>query len=60
MEDKKYEALLARLGRAEKNAQIARDWVEIANLHGRYNHLCLGGAVLALLTVRRTQIQLKG
>jgi hypothetical protein len=42
MEDKKYQALLARLEKAEKNAQIARDWVEISNLHGRYNHLCLG------------------
>lgn len=42
MEDKKYEELLARLEKAEKNAQIARDWVEISNLHGRYNHLCLG------------------
>ena len=34
--------LLARLEAAEKNAQIARDWVEISNLHGRYNHLVLG------------------
>jgi hypothetical protein len=42
MEDKKYKELLERLEKAEKNAQIARDWVEIANLHGRYNHLCLG------------------
>ena len=42
MEDKKYQELLDRLEKAEKNAQIARDWVEISNLHGRYNHLCLG------------------
>jgi len=31
-----------RLAKTERNAQIARDWVEISNLHGRYNHLCLG------------------
>ena len=37
-----YKELLKRLEIAEKNAQIARDWVEISNLHGRYNHLCLG------------------
>jgi hypothetical protein len=28
--------------KTERNAQIARDYVEISNLHGRYNHLCLG------------------
>ena len=42
MEDKIYNELRERLEKAEKNAQVARDWVEIANLHGRYNHLCLG------------------
>ena len=31
-----------RLAKTERNAQIARDWVEISNLHGRYNHLVLG------------------
>jgi len=35
MEDKQYKELLERLEKAEKNAQIARDWVEISNLHGR-------------------------
>jgi hypothetical protein len=37
-----YEELLKRLEKVERNAQIARDWTEISNLHGRYNHLCLG------------------
>lgn len=37
-----YAELLARLEKTERNAQIARDWVEISNLHGRYNHLILG------------------
>jgi hypothetical protein len=37
-----YEELLQRLDKVERNAQIARDYVEISNLHGRYNHLCLG------------------
>ena len=37
-----YEELLKRLKKTERNAQIARDYVEISNLHGRYNHLCLG------------------
>jgi hypothetical protein len=37
-----YQELLTRLEAAEKNAQFARDWVEISNLHGRYNHLALG------------------
>lgn len=40
--EQQYKDLLKRLETAEKNAQISRDWVEIANLHGRYNHLCLG------------------
>lgn len=40
--EEQYQQLLNRLEAAEKNAQIARDWVEISNLHGRYNHLCLG------------------
>ena len=42
MADPTYEELLKRLEKTERNAQIARDWVEISNLHGRYNHLCLG------------------
>src|SRR3990172_4424389 len=37
-----YEELLERLEKTERNAQISRDYVEISNLHGRYNHLCLG------------------
>ena len=37
-----YEELLKRLEKIELNAQISRDYVEISNLHGRYNHLCLG------------------
>lgn len=41
-ESAEYNQLLKRLEKTERNAQIARDWVEIANLHGRYNHLCLG------------------
>ena len=40
--DHKYKELLERIEKTENNARIARDWVEIANLHGRYNHLCLG------------------
>jgi hypothetical protein len=42
MTDAKYDELLKRLEQTERNAQIARDWVEISNLHGRYNHLILG------------------
>jgi len=37
-----YQSLLQRIERTELNAQISRDWVEISNLHGRYNHLCMG------------------
>ena len=39
---KRLEDVERRLAQTERNAQIARDWVEISNLHGRYNHLCLG------------------
>src|SRR4030042_3922107 len=42
MESAEYKELLKRLEKTERNAQIARDWVEISNLHGRYTHLCLG------------------
>ena len=42
MADPTYDELIKRLVKAERNAQIARDWVEISNLHGRYNHLILG------------------
>ena len=42
MTDAKYDELLKRLEKTERNAQIARDWVEISNLHGRYNHYVLG------------------
>ena len=40
--DADYEALEKRLAKAERDAEIARDWVEISNLHGRYNHYVLG------------------
>lgn len=32
----------ARLERLEREIQRVRDWQEISNLHGRYNHLVLG------------------
>src|SRR4030042_1965756 len=34
--------ILRRLEKVERDAQKAKDWVEISNLHGRYNHLVLG------------------
>ncbi|MCF8095448.1 MAG: nuclear transport factor 2 family protein [Desulfobacteraceae bacterium] len=40
--DQQMEEILRRLDKAERDARFARDWVEIANLHGRYNHLVLG------------------
>jgi hypothetical protein len=42
MGDPQLEEILKRLSKAEKDAQVARDWVEISNLHGRYNHLLIG------------------
>lgn len=33
---------LERLERLERQVQRVQDWQEIANLHGRYNHLVLG------------------
>jgi hypothetical protein len=39
---KRLEDNEGRLAQIERNAQIARDYVEISNLHGRYNHPCLG------------------
>ncbi|MFC1946093.1 nuclear transport factor 2 family protein [Chloroflexota bacterium] len=42
VEASEYKELLQRLEIAEKNARVARDWVEISNLQGRYNHLALG------------------
>lgn len=33
---------IARIERLEREVQRVRDWQEISNLHGRYNHLVLG------------------
>jgi hypothetical protein len=40
--DKQNEEILQRLEKLEKQAQRNKDYIEISNLHGRYNHLLLG------------------
>jgi len=40
--DKDNAQILKRLERLEKQAQRNSDYIEISNLHGRYNHLVLG------------------
>jgi hypothetical protein len=40
--DSNYDQIIRRLEKLERQAERNKDYIEISNLHGRYNHLLLG------------------